>query len=48
MNVNMFLQQNLFVNSSEQTLAPTHQETTPDMATERAYTLEEYSLDHFR
>ena len=47
MNVNMFLQQNLFVNSSEP-LAPTHQETAPDMATERAYTLEEYSLDHFR
>lgn len=40
--------QNLFVQSSDQTLAPTHQETTPEVSGEKMYTLEEYSLDHFR
>lgn len=40
--------QNLFVQSTDQTLAPTHQETAPDLTGEKMYTLEEYSLDHFR
>lgn len=40
--------QNLFVQSTDQTLAPTHQETAPDVTGEKMYTLEEYSLDHFR
>lgn len=40
--------QNLFVQSSDQTLAPTHQDTAPEVLGEKMYTLEEYSLDHFR
>lgn len=39
---------NLFVQSSDQTLAPTHQDTAPEVLGEKMYTLEEYSLDHFR